>query len=353
MGIAQTRAWRMTNPIQEGLSSPPRLDCADLRVRELANLMKLLRPVDVEAHHKAVTPHNAHIDYYCLNLGPDRLPNVTQLMHCLTRLAVYYVMHDRRIQGELDKGLSEFMGLSFEALRKFSPSPVSGEFGEVLLYAFIDTLHGAKQAIAKMETKKDPTEFVKGADAVHLRVDGQKLVVFWGESKVESTFSKGLAAAFESMDVFLDPAERADDETALIDINQNQFPKDITEALQAYYRGTGPAAYQVDENLVFFVAFSWGWFRRIAAKAISHEDAIKAVDARIAKAAQGFHKLVATKFPMKNRTPAQRISVILLPFDNVQKARDLFQQVFHMDNAPNASKRELGTKKAGKAKKNP
>jgi len=318
--------------IQEGLDAPPRIDLRGLRKKELATLMGLLRQVQTDAAYCDIPAANAAVEYFVLAPGADQLPNVKALMHCLSRLAVYYVMHDRRIQGDLERGLSEFIELTFEALRKFAPSKTSGEFGEILLYSFLEEKHGASQALAKMETKKDPTEYVKGADAVHLRVDGQTMHIYWGESKVEGTFDKALASAFESLSRFLAPTERADDEGALLDVKQNQFPADVVRALEAHYKGLGVATYAVQEHLVVFLCFSWPWFKAIAnAHGTSAEQELHS---KVKKAAKGFHKLIATKFPMQNRTNAQRLSVILLPVDNVQNARDVFQQVFHMHNTP-------------------
>lgn len=81
----------------------------------------------------------------------------------------------------------------------------TGEAGELLLYALIERYLGAPLVVAKMLLKTNSQMPVHGTDGIHAKYDPltQKLILYFGESKLHATLSSALGSAAVSINTFL------------------------------------------------------------------------------------------------------------------------------------------------------
>lgn len=88
------------------------------------------------------------------------------------------------------------------------PELKSGEGGEVLLYAFLESRLQAPKLLSKMELKTSGDDYVKAGDGIHLRqIDEDDFEVIFGESKMhgdtkgrpDTSIQTAIADAFISM----------------------------------------------------------------------------------------------------------------------------------------------------------
>ncbi|WHZ60091.1 HamA C-terminal domain-containing protein [Metabacillus hrfriensis] len=113
---------------------------------------------------------------------------------CLSKKE-YQLYVDQLRFGELNKAAQE-------KFRDYQSN--EGEFGELLLYCFLESHLEAPKLLTKMNLKTSHNDYVKGADGVHLlKVSENEYQVIFGESKMYKTLKVGLSKAFKSIDSFL------------------------------------------------------------------------------------------------------------------------------------------------------
>ena len=104
--------------------------------------------------------------------------------------------------------------LTTQAFSKFRPGHPQGQFGELLLFNFIQFFFKAVPLLRKMRITTSAGHERFGADAIHLKKEDQKIVLILGESKCyeskykfKTAFSTSLASivnTFQSFDKELD-----------------------------------------------------------------------------------------------------------------------------------------------------
>lgn len=119
------------------------------------------------------------------------------LTFCLSKKEYHEYLDDMRL-GELNAAAQE-------RFRDYQSN--DGEFGELLLYCFLESHLRAPKILTKMNLKTSHNDYVKGADGVHLlKVNENNFQIIFGESKMYKTYRGGLVKAFESIESFINHA---------------------------------------------------------------------------------------------------------------------------------------------------
>lgn len=119
------------------------------------------------------------------------------LTFCLSKKEYQEYLDDMRL-GELNAAAQE-------RFRDYQSN--EGEFGELLLYCFLESHLEAPKILTKMNLKTSHNDYVKGADGVHLlKVSEKNFQIIFGESKMYKTYRGGLNKAFESIESFINHA---------------------------------------------------------------------------------------------------------------------------------------------------
>ncbi len=127
-----------------------------------------------------------------------------------------WVYSKKKIQKMLDDRLAETNDpgnaatfLSTQAFSKFRPGHPQGQFGELLLFNFIQHFFKAAPLLRKMRITTSIGHERFGADAVHIKIESNKHVLILGESKCyeskysfKTAFSKSLDSIVHTFNAF-------------------------------------------------------------------------------------------------------------------------------------------------------
>lgn len=110
-----------------------------------------------------------------------------------------------RTEIEALKAQDRFNSLVKKAKSKFRDySSNEGEFGEILLYCFLESHLKAPKLLTKLELKTANNDYVKGADGVHLlKLNDSDYQLVLGESKMRADLKQGIYDAFSSIGTLL------------------------------------------------------------------------------------------------------------------------------------------------------
>jgi hypothetical protein len=100
---------------------------------------------------------------------------------------------------------SQYRQLYKEAKLKFAQpkGAKTGEPGELILFFLLEGYARVPKIFSKMSLKTNNQMHVHGSDGVHLGINGQKLVLHFGESKLYSVHTTGISEALSSVKDFV------------------------------------------------------------------------------------------------------------------------------------------------------
>jgi hypothetical protein len=114
------------------------------------------------------------------------------------------VIREAQEQDRLDGGTAAYGRLQEESRRLFMDADPSGEGGELLLYFLLEAELQLPQILCKMPLKTNSRMPIHGVDGVHAGVTaGGNLAVYWGESKLYTSFANAASDCLSSIEPFL------------------------------------------------------------------------------------------------------------------------------------------------------
>lgn len=170
-------------------------------------------------------------------------PLVKRLAQALAANAIDFCIPRVRIQDARDHYLrtgstQKLSLLDQEARRRFTHLLLSGEGGELLLWALLETGLGIPQVLSKMTYKTDNELHVNGADGVHMAPISGGMAVYWGESKVHDDFQAAATACMSGVAKFLHDMGmgETDEDILLLRDNLDIGEKELSLQLAQYFK---------------------------------------------------------------------------------------------------------------------
>lgn len=211
---------------------------------------KLLGRHHVDARIRKLTinedgfpPVSAHFLYPAFKNGK---PSVVELISMLIEeITSFCATKSQRREAKLKDAADLYDSKNVEELARWAKKLFikareketrSGEGGELLLYVLIEHFLKAPLVLSKMRLKTSPGMPVHGADGVHAlwNETEQSLTMFFGESKMHSTFSGAIADAAQSIgEISKNVDSRLDHELQLTtgNIDLDGFPDGLHDYL--------------------------------------------------------------------------------------------------------------------------
>ncbi|WP_066411242.1 HamA C-terminal domain-containing protein [Sutcliffiella cohnii] len=145
---------------------------------------------------------HSRINLHILKIANNKF-DINPLFRELSNSMITFCLSKKEYQQYVDQ--QRFGELNIAAQEKFRDYQSNeGEFGELLLYCFLETHLEAPKLLTKMNLKTSHNDYVKGADGIHLlQVDNNEFQIVFGESKMYQTLRGGINKAFESINSFL------------------------------------------------------------------------------------------------------------------------------------------------------
>ncbi len=200
----------------------------------------------------------------------------------------------------------------------------NGEAGELLLYLLTEWMLDAPQLVAKMCLKTNREMPVHGADGIHVRYapDQDRLLMFWGESKLYADVGDAISAAITSITEALEP-EKLKHEIELVQRNISFAGLDEASksALLKYLDPYDDAYNDRHDVTTCLLGFNFDGFEALASKSEEPEEAF-------AKLAKAKLKELAPKLAsalQKANLANHPMEIFLFPVPSVQELRDVFQ----------------------------
>lgn len=208
----------------------------------------------------AIRLRNFHLDLDGLGL-----PRTRDLHKSLAQFLLDYAIPRTKILEAYEefshsKSSAKILELSDQARSLFTQVTKTGECGELLLFAICEQILSLPLVISKMNLKTDTEIHFHGADGVYAGLnENNKLVLFWGESKIYSDRSQAAEDCYSSMAKLLipqagDPDEQDRDLELLRDYSDLGDPE-LTKQFQEWLQKDNPAFNDVDFGGVCLIGF--------------------------------------------------------------------------------------------------
>ncbi|AME06324.1 DUF1837 domain-containing protein [Bacillus siamensis] len=167
----------------------------------------LVKKKFLDHFYHEVKDHVLEDDRSRLNLHIIRILNnqfaIKPLMQELLNHMISFCLSKKEYKNLIEEErFGELAELAQERFRDYESN--EGEFGELLLYCFLESHLEAPKLLTKMNLKTSHNDYVKGADGVHLlKLSENNYQIVFGESKMYKTFKEGLRKAFSSINSFI------------------------------------------------------------------------------------------------------------------------------------------------------
>ncbi len=208
----------------------------------------------------------------------------------------------------------------------------SGEGGELLLYVLVEHFLKAPLVLSKMRLKTSPDMPVHGADGVHAMwdIDGNRLAMVFGESKLHQTFASGMAEAAESIGLLARNVDgRMENELQLTtgNIDLDGFPSEIQEHLLRFLHpyATEESNSRVDK-FALLVGFDFHAYGKITGKpaAEAEEEFVKLYRKNLKTSLT-----TAQSHLNAHDVSLDTVDLFFFPLPDVQAFRDAFDKALY------------------------
>lgn len=248
-------------------------------------------------------------------------PQITKLAKFLEARVTDYCIPRRRFREAVKEfsttgSAAAITSLAVEARELFTTLEKSGEGGELLLFALLETGLGIPQILSKMPLKTSTKMHVHGADGVHATVtESGTLALYWGESKLHQTVNSAIDEAFRSLSPFLSKAnpEAADRDLLLVRDNLNSDDARLTAALLNYLDPENPLSNQIEFRGACLVGFDLADYP-------TEQNETKLLEAVRGRISTWHDRIVKTIGD--HSLHAIEVEVFCIPFPSVQEFRD-------------------------------
>ena len=181
----------------------------------IKRLIRLGNPVintflgDIESNISVDSTKSTLYIHYVLLDGNGR-PRTADLADFVSKKIVDYSIprseiKEAKLKDEEENTAFNMTELYKKALTLFTKLKVTGEGGELLLYLLVQEVLQFPQLLCKMPLKTNPNMHYHGVDGIHVDYEGgqKRLMMYWGESKLNQNISTSIKNCFDSLSGFL------------------------------------------------------------------------------------------------------------------------------------------------------
>ncbi len=207
-----------------------------------------------------------------------------------------------------------------KARERYTTSDNTGELGEIILFALLETERNAPQVLSKMALKTSGKIHVLGLDAIHIGVNNGEICRYYGESKTNSNHKDGIRNAVNDISKYHQKPARLEHEMYLISdhIDMSKFGSYAQDVLSFFDPYTRDQSKIRDVNAIF-VGFDWDSICTLGQPNTEQrlEQAIRSKKDEICRVCD----TKITQFSIKNKT-----EFFFIPFTSIDEARKAFQE---------------------------
>jgi hypothetical protein len=264
----------------------------------------------------------------------DSKPTIDDLIEIAHARLVNFVMPRSRINDAIaefnadQSSMDQWMRLCTEARDLFIKTDEetgrSGELGELLLYMLIEWVLGAPIVACKMYLKTAQQMPIHGVDGIHLGYEGNKLIVYWGESKLHTSPSSARDSIISSIAKYHNDSAKHATEIRIIRANLNieHIESDARQRIKNYFNPYKSESNELIEKYSCLAGFDTKLYDQV--QGFSDTECEAAFCAKYTTWAHNFCDSISEKIEISGLN-LLRFSYFLLPFPSVDEARSKFQ----------------------------
>ena len=264
----------------------------------------------------------------------DSKPTIDDLITIAHARMVNFVMPRARINEAVEQMVANpgvmypWVLLTTEArdlfMRTDKETGRSGELGELLLYMLIEWVLKAPIVACKMYLKTAQQMPVHGVDGIHLGYEADKLIMYWGESKLHAKLSSALDDIAESISAYVKDPTKYANEVRIIrsNLNLDAVGGDMRQAIKNYFNPYKPESNNFLDGYACLAGFDYQLYDDVAK--LDHDACEEAFRLAYEKRVASTCDLIVKKVKAADLDNF-RFSYFLLPFPSVDDARAKFQ----------------------------
>ncbi|MEM7244581.1 MAG: DUF1837 domain-containing protein [Acidobacteriota bacterium] len=234
-------------------------------------------------------------------------------------------------QLELTGSYRSIAALVSEARSLLSDVEMSGELGELLLFALTESVLEYPQCVAKMSLKTNTRVHFHGLDGIYASASPSgRLRLHFGESKIYSSIREAISEAVDSLSEFLSDAGftgRARRDYCLLTDNLDLGDQALNEAVLAYLDPSSRSYGAPEICAVALVGGDHAPFPRIDVARFDEEPGVP-------ESVHDFYSMSKTslcKAIRKAKLTDFRFDTFVLPFESASSLRGSFQNLIKVE----------------------
>ena len=278
---------------------------------------------------------------HCVKLDGNGRPRVEGFVEALACSLLDYAIprkaiHDAQKE-DMRTGSSQcVVRLAAKARKLFSDIEMSGEGGELLLFAISEKILGLPQLVCKMELKTNSRMHIHGADGLHAGVNENtgNLVLYFGESKIFRNVSEAIRNCLKSLAPMLLDHQASTNDLHLLERHLDVDDTKLENALKSMLDPDNPQFNTVEFRGLCLVGFDCDAYTKYSATLD-----IDTVVGAIKKALPSWKKHVAKRVS-DEQLVAFSMHFFLVPFPSVDEFRRRFRSSLGFESLPSKAAME-------------
>lgn len=278
-----------------------------------------LRSILNKFSQKSSESYKLMCNYYLIDCTIDDIRE-NEFIDLISRLIIVYALKKSEYKN-LDKySAGEIYKIAKD---KFTNLSLSGELGELILFALLESERNAPQILNKMSLKTDGNMHVFGLDAIHLGVWNNEMQLFYGSSKMYDRLGDALSNSIRDIENFESDPKNERLEINLINSNIDSskfegYTHQLKEILHPYSKKE-----HFRKVYAIFIGFNWNSLEKIDFKTI------KDVKNKLETCYKDHEVEISNKCEKKvSESKVDRsFEFFFVPFKSVSDARAYFSKV--------------------------
>lgn len=211
-----------------------------------------------------------------------------------------------------------------KAKERFLISDTSGEPGEIILFALLETERNAPQLINKMALKTDGQQHYHGLDGIHIKASGKNIHMYYGESKLHKNRPSGINSAIKQLEKFHNNPTDEQFELNLVsnNIDVSKFGESV-DVIMNYLSPYTKDKSNLSKTYAVFIGYDWDQLlpKNTALISDNLEETLKELFSK------EINDIIAyCSGKCQDSILKGRIEFFFIPFPNVEEFREYFKE---------------------------
>ena len=221
-----------------------------------------------------------------------------------------------------DRSPGNLLRLVNMAKCRFKKSSGSGEIGELILFALLESQRKAPQILNKMALKTDGNMHYHGLDGIHLGAHDNEIKLYYGESKVWKDIKPAISDAVKSLEEFHSNLKDRRIEVNLVNnyMDASKFNGYINE-VKALLNPYTTDKSKLREVYAIFIGFNWSSIEDVDFSAIERDIESILKNCMLRHSGGIIEKC---KSSVESSDIDNMIEFFFIPFKNVEAIRNKF-----------------------------